>query len=262
MACRGAGRGKYLACAFLLYFLFSLYDLWLIVPDSVSMTTPHTHPSCPPPYTLAVGDVSGPGSVDTKTHRIRNITSCSSLCTSTFSCRSFEFSHLHSSCCLNLEYFPTSGPWADAVFCQAPLAPGEYVNPVLRNNHPDPGVLALPSGGGYVAVTTSNYALRIKGHSAFPISFSPDLVNWERRGWVFPRGSWPSWAYVDMWAPEIHFVNGIFTVYFTARKKNTKKLSVGVASSLEPLNPFGPYEDLGHPLIEHEVQQLHSLLEI
>ena len=186
-------------------------------------------------------------------HSYQVIHRCSNLCSATTYCRSFEFSELHSSCCLNKEYHPTSPPWADAVFCQAPLLQGEYINPVLRNNHPDPGVLALPSGGGYVAVTTSNYALRIKGHSAFPLSYSPDLVTWERRGWVFPRGSWPSWAYVDMWAPEIHLVNGTFTVYFTARSKKTKKLCVGVAFSKEPNNPFGPYQDMGYPLIQHKV---------
>ena len=247
------------------------WELFLSSPQSPS-PAPRTQPECPPPYTLTVGDVSGPGSVDTKTHSMKNISrynliylgivimfyfSCSDLCSSTSKCRSFEFSHLHSSCCLNLKYYPNSDQWADAIFCQAPLAPGEYVNPVLRNNHPDPGVLALPTGGGYVAVTTSNYALRIKGHSAFPISFSPDLIHWTRRGWVFPRGSWPSWAYTDMWAPEIHFVNGTFTVYFTARAKRTKNLCVGVASSTEPLNPFGPYEDLGSPLIEHPVGELY-----
>ena len=79
------------------------------------------------------------------------------------------------------------------------------------------------------------------------------MVTWQRRGWVFPRGSWPSWAYIDMWAPEIHLVNGTFTVYFTARSKKTKKLCVGVAFSVEPRNPFGPYQDIGYPLIQHKV---------
>ena len=33
-----------------------------------------------------------------------------------------------------------------------------YTNPIIESNSPDPGVLALPDGSGYVLVTTSNYA--------------------------------------------------------------------------------------------------------
>ena len=40
-------------------------------------------------------------------------------------------------------------------------------------------------------------------------------VNWTPKGHVFPTGAWPSWAVENMWAPEIHFVNGTFVVYFT-----------------------------------------------
>ena len=53
-----------------------------------------------------------------------------------------------------------------------------YVNPVVDSNHPDPGVLKLPNGSGFVAVTTSNYAS--KPDPAFPILFSEDLINWEQ----------------------------------------------------------------------------------
>jgi len=37
-------------------------------------------------------------------------------------------------------------------------------------------------------------------------------------GYVFTPESWPKWAYCDMWAPEIHRVNGNYHVYFTGRK--------------------------------------------
>ena len=33
-----------------------------------------------------------------------------------------------------------------------------YTNPVIDSNTPDPGVLALKDGSGYVVVSTSNYA--------------------------------------------------------------------------------------------------------
>ena len=54
-----------------------------------------------------------------------------------------------------------------------------YINPVIDENHPDPGVLKLPDGTGFVAVTTSNYA-NSNDESLFPILFSDDLVNWEK----------------------------------------------------------------------------------
>ncbi len=38
----------------------------------------------------------------------------------------------------------------------------------------------------------------------------------------------------DMWAPEIHFVNGEYHVYFSGRKEdNSDQLAVGVAISTE-----------------------------
>ena len=39
-----------------------------------------------------------------------------------------------------------------------------YTNPVIDYNTPDPGVLALPDGSGYVLVSTSNYAERGVGN--------------------------------------------------------------------------------------------------
>ena len=51
-----------------------------------------------------------------------------------------------------------------------------YQNPVVTFNLPDPGVLKLPDGAGFVMVGTSDNAKR--GDDAFPILFSTDLVNW------------------------------------------------------------------------------------
>jgi GH43 family beta-xylosidase len=38
-------------------------------------------------------------------------------------------------------------------------------------------------------------------------------------GYVFSKESWPIWAYTDIWAPEIHQIDGTFYVYFSARKR-------------------------------------------
>ena len=86
------------------------------------------------------------------------------------------------------------------------LAQG-YTNPVIDSNNPDPSAIALPDGG-YLAVATSNHASVSSGEDAFPIYYSDNLVDWELKGHVFPSGLWPGYCDRNMWAPEIHHVNG------------------------------------------------------
>ena len=126
---------------------------------------------------------------------------------------------------------------------------GEYVNPVVWGNHPDPSVLAL-QGGGYLAVSTSNHAFGFRNDAAFPLLYSEDLIHWTFKGYAFPGGTWPSWAYMDMWAPELHFVNGVFTLYFSGRMKTTRKLAIGVAVAKDLGDLFSGFKDLGYPLLQ------------
>ena len=125
------------------------------------------------------------------------------------------------------------------------IANAFYLNPVINADHPDPGVLLLEDGS-YAAVTTSNNA-----DNAFPILHSQDLVHWESKGYVFPQGSWPTWAYKDMWAPEIHRVNGNYLIYFTGRDRDTDLLSIGVAVASDSSDPFSSYRDFGRPFIQN-----------
>ena len=74
---------------------------------------------------------------------------------------------------------------------------------VINSDFPDPGVLRLPDGSGYLGVVSSGSA-----PDAFPLIWSLDLVSWSPRGHVFPNHSWPDWVQSELWAPEIHFVNG------------------------------------------------------
>ena len=60
------------------------------------------------------------------------------------------------------------------------LASKFYTNPVIRHNAPDPGVVRLKDGSGYVAVVTSDHSSRYTSDPrAFPLYYSRDLVNWE-----------------------------------------------------------------------------------
>jgi len=133
------------------------------------------------------------------------------------------------------------------------LALGTYINPVIDLNLPDPGILALAEGG-YAVVATSDHANDGLTESAFPLHGSDDLVNWQPQGYVFPPGGWPAWADHNMWAPEIHFVSGRYLVYFSASAVNGRH-SIGVAISTSG-SPWGPYEDLGSPLVYHNEDSL------
>ena len=106
-------------------------------------------------------------------------------------------------------------------------------------------------------MSTSNYAFGFRNDAAFPLLYSEDLIHWTFKGYAFPGGTWPAWAYMDMWAPELHFVNGVFTLYFSGRMKTTRKLALGVAVAKDLGDLFSSgFKDLGYPLLQ--VDQVHD----
>ena len=76
---------------------------------------------------------------------------------------------------------------------------------------------------------------------------------------VFLPDSWPVWAKKDFWAPEIHFVNGTYYVYFSAYNNDPtchviipgSCHTIGVAIS-QTRDPFGPYIDYGEAILDGE----------
>eukprot|EP01112_Ceratiomyxa_fruticulosa_P007638 TRINITY_DN1984_c1_g1_i2.p1 TRINITY_DN1984_c1_g1~~TRINITY_DN1984_c1_g1_i2.p1 ORF type:complete len:330 (-),score=54.37 TRINITY_DN1984_c1_g1_i2:49-1038(-) len=121
-----------------------------------------------------------------------------------------------------------------------------YENPVVNAQCPDPGVFLLSDKFYFTVTTTMNNSQIEK----FPIRISDDLVNWTQIGYIFTNENTPKWAVDDFWAPEIHFINGNFLVYFAARD-TTDRLCVGVAVS-QSGNIDGPYYDpIGSPLLRN-----------
>ncbi len=117
-----------------------------------------------------------------------------------------------------------------------------FDNPVLAGDRPDPTVVKI--GRYYYASATSN-----EWAPLFPIFKSTDLVNWELVNYVFPDGA-PSWAKNNFWAPELSYdeKQEKIYVYYTARDKESNRLSVAVASAD---SPEGRFTDHG-PLVAQE----------
>ncbi len=85
-----------------------------------------------------------------------------------------------------------------------------------------------------------------------PIYKSTNLIDWSYVSDAFTkRLPWASTA--DLWAPDIHFVNGKYYLYYTvadstARGDRTGQNSaIGVATST---SPTGPWTDSGGPVVE------------
>ncbi len=124
----------------------------------------------------------------------------------------------------------------------------DIINPVLPGDRPDPTVIKI--GDTYWASATSN-----EWAPLFPIFKSTDLVNWELITYVFPDGA-PDWAVRNFWAPELSYdeEQGKVYAYYTARDKESNRLSVAVASAD---SPEGPYTDHG-PLVAQEVGSIDA----
>lgn len=133
-----------------------------------------------------------------------------------------------------------AGPPADST--------GGIINPVLTGDRPDPTVIKI--GDTYWASATSN-----EWSPLFPIFKSDDLVNWELVTYVFPEGA-PDWARNNFWAPELAYdeEQGKVYIYYTARDKESGRLSCAVASAD---SPEGPYTDQG-PLVAQELGSIDA----
>ena len=119
----------------------------------------------------------------------------------------------------------------------------EIVNPVLPGDRPDPTVIQI--GDTYWASATSN-----EWAPLFPIFKSDDLQDWELVTYVFPDGA-PGWAVNNFWAPELSYdedQDRVY-VYYTARDRESNRLSTAVASAD---SPEGPFTDHG-PLVAQEL---------
>ena len=135
---------------------------------------------------------------------------------------------------------------AGAATVPAPLA-STYVNPVLDEDFPDPGVIQAPDGLYYAYATQT---LRDQGWINIQVARSADLVHWQHLGDALPDK--PSWAREtqDFWAPFVLRDGDRYLMYYSATPDVCHEPERGhclaVATSK---SPAGPFVDMGLPLL-------------
>jgi beta-xylosidase len=118
----------------------------------------------------------------------------------------------------------------------ASVGEGEFVNPVLDRDFPDPGVLRVDDT--YYAYATEGGGRHIQ------VASSTDLVSWEYIGEALP--TLPRWTTGSTWAPEVIDTSAGFVMYYTARHPGTVRpdgsgsqcVTIAVAQA-----PEGPFVD-------------------
>ena len=67
-----------------------------------------------------------------------------------------------------------------------------------------------------------------------------DLINWTFKSHIFGDENFPTWATDRFYAPELHFVQGKYVLYYAAGKSDGKH-AIGAAIALSD-NPFGNFK--------------------
>ena len=141
----------------------------------------------------------------------------------------------------------------------APVSSGPqtFSNPVFQPDLPDPSVIQdRRTGVWYAYGTTDNWTKSASSLHIMPIVKSRNLVNWTFvRNTFSPPGTTPApgsptqpaWTGNPyLWAPEVHFIDGRYVMYYTASGTAAGGSAIGVATSS---SPAGPWHDSGGPII-------------
>jgi beta-xylosidase len=126
---------------------------------------------------------------------------------------------------------PSAAPAATSVPPTPTLGPGQFRNPVIDRDFPDPDLLKV--GDSYYAYATNAGTVNIQS------ARSNDLVHWEMLGAALP--SLPDWARPVgglTWAPEVTSYGDRYIMYFTTRDDKSDRQCIGVAASDTPEGPF------------------------
>jgi beta-xylosidase len=131
-----------------------------------------------------------------------------------------------------------AGPTASPAPTRVVVPEGSFQNPVLRNDFPDPFILAV--GDTYYAYATNANGKNVQ------VSSSTDLVTWQLLPDAMP--ALPKWTTSgSVWAPEVLALADKYVLYYTSHDKASNRQCVGVAVSDEPQGHFKDTRD--QPLV-------------
>lgn len=103
------------------------------------------------------------------------------------------------------------------------------VGATIPGDFPDPTIIR--ADGKYYAVgTSSEWAPHL------PIYSSEDLRHWKQEGFVFNQT--PDWVASSFWAPEYDYHDGVYYLYYSAKRKSDGVSCIGVATSQYPDRGF------------------------
>ncbi len=113
-----------------------------------------------------------------------------------------------------------------------------YINPVLDTTFPDPAIVKAQDGCYYAYATQSFYPGT--KFNNIQLARSVDLIHWKYLGDAMPQK--PSWTKQkqEIWAPDVHFFDGKYFMYFASQHDNKSGMCLGVAVADEPEGPFVP----------------------
>jgi beta-xylosidase len=129
---------------------------------------------------------------------------------------------------------PSSADGGASPSAAASVPAGEFVNPVIDDDFPDPFVLR--DGDAYYAYATTDGAQHLQ------LRKSADLVTWEELPDPLPK--LPVWSTGDTWAPEVMKTSAGYVLYYTAHDSDLKRPDSGgsqcitLATSDKPEGPF------------------------
>jgi len=129
-------------------------------------------------------------------------------------------------------------------------ATDHYHNPLYEPHFPDPTV--IEADGTYYAYGTNmnrDDGSNDSEELLVPILSSTDLVNWTYEGEAFT--SRPGWTYGSIWAPDIHYRNGQYAMFYSLspRPWESGEFGIGLATAD---TPTGPFTDHGQILGDNE----------
>ncbi|WP_276252664.1 family 43 glycosylhydrolase [Halomontanus rarus] len=119
-----------------------------------------------------------------------------------------------------------------------------YENPLYGPDFADPTIHRADDGTWWAYASNMSYS-QDADERLVPILSSPDLVDWTVEGEAF--GSRPGWLYGSVWAPDVHYHDGRWVLFYALWPRDDDDdlvPGIGVATSETPDGPFTDHGEI------------------